>query len=117
MLPMRLVNSTRALTLLLTPDVVQTILLTIGYLHRHHATSLKQDPASFLTMTAVSNRLASSVSRTRTLGIIIGVGIYRCVDQPGKVTDLHFDDVETEMKDISETIFSIKPLARSTSPS
>lgn len=78
------------------PDLAQTILLVIGYLHRHHLASLKQDPIPSLIMNAVSNRLAFSVPRTRLLGMIVGVGMSRCVDEPGKVMDFQVEEMETE---------------------
>ena len=88
-----LVSRTMCLLLL---DLAQIILLVIGYLHRQHPASLKKDPIPSLTMNAVSNRLTSSIPRTRLLGMIVGVGMSQCVDQPGKVMDFHVEEMETE---------------------
>lgn len=81
-------------------DLAQTILLVIGYLDRHHPASLKQDQIPTLIMRSVSNRLSSSVPRTRLLGMIIGVGMSQCVDEKDKVMDFKVEEMETtEVKD------------------
>lgn len=52
-------------------------------------------------MKSVSNRLASSVPRTRLLGMVIGVGMSRCVDEPGRVMNFDVEDMETrDVKDM-----------------
>lgn len=82
-------------------DLAQTILLVIGNLHRQSPESLRRDPIPTLAMRAVSNRLSSSVPRTRLLGMIIGVGMSKCVDEPGKVMNFHVEEMETpEVKDM-----------------
>lgn len=83
------------------PDLAQTILLAVGYLNRQQPLSLKMDPVPSLVMNAVSNRLASSVPRTRLLGMIVGVGISRCVDEPDKVMDFRVEEMEaSEVKEL-----------------
>ncbi|KAK5087899.1 telomere binding protein [Lithohypha guttulata] len=81
--------------------LAQTILLVIGYLNRQNRITLKQDPIPTLVMRSVSNRLASSVPQTRLLGMIVGVGMSRCVDEPDKVMDFHVEEMETaEVKEM-----------------
>ena len=83
------------------PDLAQTILLVIGYLHRQNPSSLKQDSIPSLIMNTVSNRLSSSVPRIRILGMIVGVGMSECVDEPGKVMNFDVEEMETEeVKDL-----------------
>lgn len=94
-----LVTRTKMLTY--SSDLAQTILLVIGYLHRQDAASLKQDSVPTLTMRSVSNRLSSSVPRTRLLGMVVGVGMSKCVDEPGKVMNFKVEEMETtEVKDL-----------------
>lgn len=81
---------------LLLTDLAQTVLLAIGYLHRQSPSSLKQMPIPSLVMNAVSNRLASSIPRTRLLGMIIGVGMSQFVDEPDKTMDFKVEEMETE---------------------
>ncbi|KAK5092041.1 telomere binding protein [Exophiala xenobiotica] len=76
--------------------IAQTILLVIGYMHRQSPPSLKQDPIPSLIMNTVSNRLSSSVPRIRILGMIVGVGLSECVDEPGKVMNFDVEEMETE---------------------
>lgn len=83
------------------PDLAQIILIAVGYLSRLNPASLKQDQIPTLTMRSVSNRLSSSVPRTRLLGMIIGVGMSRCVDEPDQVMDFKVEEMEaTEVKDL-----------------
>lgn len=46
-------------------------------------------------MQSVSNRLSSSVPTNRLLGMIVGVGISRCIDAPDKVMKFDVEDMET----------------------
>ncbi|KAK5957378.1 telomere binding protein [Knufia fluminis] len=80
----------------LQEHLAQTILLVIGYLHRQRPASLKHGQIPSLIMNTVSNRLASSVPRTRLLGMIVGVGMSQCVDEPGKVMDFGVEEMETD---------------------
>lgn len=83
------------------PELAQTILIAIGYMNRQDPASLKQNPIALLTMQSVTNRLASSVPRTRLLGMTIGVAMSRCTDEPDKVMKFDVEEMETaEVRDM-----------------
>lgn len=104
-------------------DLAQTILLVVGKLQRQHPESLRRHPIPTLVMRSVSNRLSSSVPRTRLLGMIVGVGMSKCVDEPGKVMNFHVEEMETEevkdmlaLIDVSDKIGDLTDLKVSTEP-
>lgn len=52
-------------------------------------------------MHTVSNRLGSSVPRTRLFGMVVGVAMSQCVDEPGRVMNFQVEEMETiEVKDL-----------------
>ena len=76
--------------------LAQTLLLTAGYLHRQAPMALLMTARSSNHMQGVSNRLDTSNTRARWLGMIVGTAISGLVDKEGAKMSFGTDDMETE---------------------
>jgi telomere length regulation protein len=74
----------------------QTILLTIGYLHRSNPELLKQISGSGDFLHMVSNRLSASVPRARFLGMVVATAVSKLVDKPDKVMNFGVEEMDSE---------------------
>lgn len=76
--------------------IAQTILLTIGYLHRLDDQAIRMLSRSSLFVTAVSNRLAASLPRARFLGMIVALAVSKIVDDPDKLLNFDVEEMAGE---------------------
>ena len=93
---------TRTKCLLFLLDLAHTILLAVGYLKRQNPASLHHDPVPSLIMHSTSNRLASSVPHNRLLGMLVGTGMSRSIDELSKA--LKFDIEEMNSAESKEML-------------
>ncbi|KUL86714.1 hypothetical protein ZTR_03111 [Talaromyces verruculosus] len=84
-------------TLLPTQEAnTQVLLLAAGYLHRLQPAELHAIGRSSLYLNAVSNRLAASSTRSRFLGMIVGMAISELVEPAGKAMKFDLEGFDSE---------------------
>ncbi|KAI5305283.1 hypothetical protein KEM56_004820 [Ascosphaera pollenicola] len=76
--------------------IAEVILLCAGRIRREKATDLHQILKSPLYLNAVSNRLAASSPRARSLGMLLGMVLSNIVDTPGVALKFDLDQSERE---------------------
>ncbi|KXS98132.1 hypothetical protein AC578_9394 [Pseudocercospora eumusae] len=76
--------------------LAQTLLLVAGALHRRTPIAVLMTARSSGHMQGVSDRLHSSNSRARWLGMIVGTAISSLVDKEGAKMDFGTEDMQTE---------------------
>ncbi|CAL5868119.1 uncharacterized protein PFLUO_LOCUS2343 [Penicillium psychrofluorescens] len=74
----------------------QLILLAAGHLHRQTPTQLKEIGRTGIFLNSVSNRLAASSNRARFLGMIVGTGMSRLIEEPGKAMEFDLEEMRGE---------------------
>ncbi|KAI5366456.1 putative telomere length regulation protein [Septoria linicola] len=76
-------------------SVAQTLLLVAGYLHRRSPVAVLVTARSAGHMTGTSNRLHSSNTRARWLGMIVATAISSLVDKEGSRMSFGTDDMQS----------------------
>jgi telomere length regulation protein len=71
----------------------QILLLTAGYVHRTLPSFVSTMSKSGVYLNAISNRLSASSTRSRFLGMAVGVAISRLVDPPEKAMKFDLDGI------------------------
>ncbi|KAJ5826348.1 hypothetical protein N7474_003486 [Penicillium riverlandense] len=74
----------------------QLILLAAGHLHRLSPTRLKDIGRTGIFLNSVSNRLAASSNRARFLGMVVGTGMSRLIEEPGKAMEFDLEEMRGE---------------------
>lgn len=105
------------------PELCQTILLVLGRLKQQNLDFSRRIQSFHLVTNAVSNRLSSSISRTRILGMIVAVGVSRCADGPDRTLDFKMEEMETsevrellDLMNVHDTIGELDDLLSLSSP-
>ncbi|KAJ5613259.1 hypothetical protein N7510_006453 [Penicillium lagena] len=74
----------------------QLVLLAAGHLRRLSPAQLKDIGRTGIFLNSVSNRLASSSNRARFLGMIVGTGMSRLIEEPGKAMEFDLEEMRGE---------------------
>ena len=82
--------------LLQQESIAQTLLLAVGYLHRSTPMALLMTARSSGHMSGTSNRLHSSNSRARWLGMVSATAVSSLIDKEGSRMSFGTDELRTE---------------------
>ncbi|KAK2626739.1 hypothetical protein QTJ16_003914 [Diplocarpon rosae] len=95
----------------------QVLLLAAGYVHRNSPLQLKMMIKSGNHLSVVSNRLASSSSRARFLGMAVGEALSSLVDKEDQRMDFKVEEMSTDeakwfksLVNVSDSIGTLGPL-------